>query len=182
MGDCELCGAMNVGLREVDVAGSKVGACRRCIEKMGIKVEQRPPPRAFGVPGAAGAGAAAAPGRGRLTRAAGGYGGQGRQGRDIMVRGEKELAEDFGRRIVDAREARGWDQRGLARRLAERVNIIQQAEQGKRPTDAVIKKLERELDIELMVDAEPTLARQVPNADRRLDGAGMTLGDYLKDV
>ena len=200
MGTCELCGSDNVGLRRVSVHGSLVEACRRCTDRMGIKLEQRPPQAAARGPGAArpsGLSGTPKAARGRLAPTSGGYGGQGRAGRDIMIFGEKELADDFGKRIRIARECRGWDQRALARRLAEKVNIIQQAEHGKRPTDAVVKKLERELDIELMVDRKldetsRVIDHQAPHErerDRRgarstraSGGTGMTLGDFLNDL
>jgi uncharacterized protein (TIGR00270 family) len=86
----------------------------------------------------------------RKTR--GGYGGKGQKGKDIMIRRSLELRDDFSNAIRDAREKNGWDQRELAKRMAERVNIIQNSEGGKRPTDAVIKKFERILDIKLMVE------------------------------
>ena len=56
-----------------------------------------------------------APGLARLNSKAtsGGYGGIGKKGKDIMLRGEKELASDFSKRIIDARNKRGWDKREL---------------------------------------------------------------------
>ena len=92
-----------------------------------------------------------------------------------MLRGEKELASDFSKRVTEARNKRGWDKRELARRLAEKVNIINNLEAGKRPTDAVIRKLERTLDISLMVDASPDENRHVNSGQAR----GLTLGDFL---
>ncbi len=71
-----------------------------------------------------------------------------------MVRRDLELRSDFASVIRDSRENKSWDQRELAKRMAERVNIIQHTEGGKRPTDAVIKKFERILDIKLMVERE----------------------------
>ena len=52
------------------------------------------------------------------------------------------------------------------KRMAERVNIIQHTEGGKRPTDAVIGKFERILDIKLMVERsaeEETVIRKSSN-------------------
>lgn len=61
--------------------------------------------------------------------------------------------------------------------MAEKINIINNVESGKRPTDAVIKKLERTLDIVLMVEATPDENRHVNTGD----GRGLTLGDFLRD-
>jgi uncharacterized protein (TIGR00270 family) len=80
--------------------------------------------------------------------------GQRRKGKDIMQRRSEVLRSDFASAIRKAREEKGWDQRELAKRMAERVNIIQHSEGGKRPTDAVVKKFERILEIKLMESRE----------------------------
>ena len=92
-----------------------------------------------------------------------------------MLRGEKELANDFAKIVIQARTNKGWDKRELARRMAEKINIINNVESGKRPTDAVIRKLERTLDIVLMVEAKPDENRHVNSGQVR----GLTLGDFL---
>ena len=61
------------------------------------------------------------------------------------------------------------------RKLAEKINVINNVESGKRPTDAVIRKLERTLDIKLMIDAAPDENRHVNTGNAR----GLTLGDFL---
>ncbi len=159
MADCELCGAMKVSTRSVIMGRAEVQACKRCTEKLGLEEKKT------------------APGLAQLNSKAtsGGYGGIGKKGKDIMLRGEKELASDFSKRIIDARNKRGWDKRELARRMAEKVNIINNVESGKRPTDAVIRKLERTLDISLMVEASPDENRHVNTGQAR----GLTLGDFL---
>ena len=58
--------------------------------------------------------------RSASTPISGGYGGIGRKGKDIMLRGEKELASDFAKRVTTARTQLGWDKRELARRMAEK--------------------------------------------------------------
>ncbi|MBT6645737.1 MAG: helix-turn-helix domain-containing protein [Euryarchaeota archaeon] len=93
-----------------------------------------------------------------------------------MVRGEKELADDFAKRIVDARKKLGLDKRQLGHKIAEKVNVIQAAESGKRPTDALIKKLERFLKIELMVETTVEETSMVGVGSSR----GLTLGDFFK--
>jgi uncharacterized protein (TIGR00270 family) len=108
----------------------------------------------------------------------GGYGGGGRRGKDIMLRGEKELVDDFAARIRTAREAKGLDQRGLARLMAEKVNLIQKAERGQRPTDNLIKKFERELGISLMEGRTGDAEQRVQQTGRR----NMTLGDYYDNL
>ena len=102
----------------------------------------------------------------------------GRAGKDIMVQEEKELAPDFGTRVIESRRKRGIDQRELARGISERVNIIQRVERGQHPGDSVIRKLERFLDIELMVARTKDEDRQV----RLGGGKSMTLGDFIQDA
>ena len=161
MADCELCGAMKVGTRSVMMGRAEVQACKRCTEKMGLDEKKV-------APGLAKA-------RTTPTSTSGGYGGIGRKGKDIMLRGEKELASDFSKRVATARTKRGWDKRELASKMAEKINVINNVESGKRPTDAVIRKLERALDITLMVESSPDENRHVNSGNPR----GLTLGDFL---
>ena len=92
-----------------------------------------------------------------------------------MSRGEKELVADFSSRITTAREKMGLDKRQLAMKLAEKVNVIQGVESGKWPTDAVIGKLEKFFDIELMAPIVPEETSMVGQAP----GRGLTIGDFL---
>ncbi len=160
MGDCELCGAMKVGTRLVTMERTQVQACKRCTDKLGLNDAKL-------APGLAKAKS--------IASTSGGYGGIGKKGKDIMLRGEKELASDFSKRITRAREEKGWDKKELARRMAEKINIVNSAESGKRPTDSVIRKLERTLDITLMVESKPDENRQVVSGS----GRGFTIGDFL---
>lgn len=161
MGDCELCGAVNVGTRLVSMERTQVQACKRCTDKMGLNEKKM-------APGLAKA-------QSTNSNTSGGYGGIGRKGKDIMLRGEKELSPNFSKMVVKAREDRGWDKRELARRMAEKLNVVNSVESGKRPTDSVIRKLERTLDIVLMVDAKPDENRQLNSGNAR----GLTIGDFL---
>lgn len=97
---------------------------------------------------------------------------------DIMKKSEKELAHDFHIRIRKARESKGWEQREFARRMNERLNIVQRTENGNRPPDNLIKKIEKVLDIELMVDSEPSNTRQTSTGTSR----NMTIGDAYEDL
>ena len=160
MGDCELCGAMKVGTRSVMRGKTSIEACKQCMQRMGIALpeenqisSQRPAQHTKPKPSV-------------------GYRGTGKKGKDIMVRRTKELRSDFSSAIRQAREANGWDQRELAKRMAERVNIIQHTEGGKRPTDSVIKKFERILNIHLMVERtteEETIVRNTKNRQMTME-------------
>ncbi len=153
MGECEICGAMKVSTRRVDKGRSTIEACQQCMHKMGITPPE-PKPKPVSTP------------KSPRPRTGGGYGGTGRKGKDIMVRRSNELRSDFATAIRSAREQKGWDQKELAKRMAERVNIIQHTEGGKRPTDAVISKFERILGIKLMVERtaeEESVVRKTSN-------------------
>ena len=163
MSNCELCGAEKTAIRSVKMGRAIVDACSRCIDSMGLETvaPARPRTQTTNTP----------------NSSHGGYTGLGRAGKDIMHRGSKELRDDFARIIKEGREKKGWDKRELARRIAEKFNLIQAAESGRAPTDALVKKLERALGVNLMVDVKPDENRMVGQSDSR----GMTLGDFLDD-
>ena len=160
MGDCELCGAMKVGTRSVMRGQTSIEACKQCMQRMGIALpeenqnsNQRPLQHT-------------------KPKQTVGYRGTGKKGKDIMVRRSKELRSDFSSAIRQAREAMGWDQRELAKRMAERVNIIQHSEGGKRPTDSVVNKFERILNIQLMVERtteEETIVRNTKDRQMTME-------------
>ena len=163
MGSCEICGSSNVATKRASSNGRDVLACERFMKAAGLK------------PNITGVSHGSNPGN---VRGFGGYGGMGRSGKDIMVRDEKELAPNFGQRVIDARRKRGIEQRDLARAISERINVIQRVERGQHPGDSVIKKLERFLNVELLIERSPDEQRKVgPGA-----GRAMTLGDYIQDA
>ena len=168
MGVCEVCGAEKVGTRTARSGRTTIDACLKCIEKMGLEVSTTPAPRR----------SASTHRRNPGGRNSGGYGGRGQKGKDIMVRNARILRSDFASAIRAARESKGWDQRELAKRMAERVNIIQHTEGGKRPTDAVIKKFERLLQLKLMVER---VAEEETNVNRTSDRP-LTMADLYEQA
>ena len=162
MASCEICGSDRVPTRRSTSGGRTVNACDRCMKAAGLR------------PDLTSTGAHPTD----QVRTFGGYGGLGKEGKDIMVRGERELADDWSKRVVEARRNRNIDQRGLARLISERVNIIQRIEKGHSVSDQVIRKLERALNIELMVERKPSETRSIGPKS----GRSMTLGDYLQDA
>ena len=166
MADCELCGAMKVGVRQVPMGKAIVSACSRCIEKMNLGPKETAP------------GLARAQVLNARPAHQTGYSARGKKGKDIMLKAEKELVQDFAKRITDARKAKGWNQPTLGKRMAETVNIIKSTESGKRPTDSVLKKFERVLSITLFEVSSTPSTQRVDNSSSR----GMTLGDYLDDI
>ena len=166
MADCELCGAMKVGVRQVPMGKAIVSACSRCTEKMNLGPKETAP------------GLARAQVMNARPAHQTGYAARGKKGKDIMLKAEKELVDDFAKRITNARKAKGWNQPTLGKRMAETVNIIKSTESGKRPTDSVLKKFERVLSITLFETSSAQATQRVDNSSSR----GMTLGDYLYDI
>lgn len=159
MGECELCGAVKVSVKRVRTGKTEVAACNRCIEKMNLAPKTEAP----GIQRARTFAASPSPRKKK---------------NDIMSRSSKELADDFHRRIAQARSSRNWTQQQLAKKMAETVNIIKSAESGKRPTDSVIRKFEQVLSINLMVERTASETRHINAGPTR----GMTFGDYLDDL
>jgi putative transcription factor len=92
------------------------------------------------------------------------------------------MVEDFGPRVHRAREAKGWTHDVLGNKVHARVPELKQIEAGKmRPSDDVARRLEKELGIQLYEVLEgpaPTVSGQKKPAA----GAGLTIGDLLKDA
>ena len=73
-----------------------------------------------------------APGLAQARRRPAGKQNQRRFNRNnIMSKQEKELADNFAKLILTARENKGWTQAQLGQRMAETVNVIKSAESGK---------------------------------------------------
>lgn len=157
MGECELCGAVKVSVRQVRTGKTEVLACSRCVEKLNLGPKGE-------APGLQQARHSGSPHRPRKN--------------DLMAKGSKELASDFHKRIAKARGKMQWSQMQLAKKMAETINVIKAAESGKRPTDAVIRKFESILKVELMVEREPEETRFINSGSAR----GMTFGDYFNDL
>lgn len=161
MGDCELCGAMKVSVQRVRTGKTEVAACSRCIDKMNLLPKEVAPGLAK---------ARSMPMNSRSTSS--------RKKTNLMGRGEKELAEDFGKRITSARKKLNLTHQQLGKKMAETVNVIKAAESGKQPTDSVIRKFERILNITLMVERSPSETRRLDQGPSR----GMTFGDYFNNI
>ena len=162
---CETCGGDNVSTRCVQLHGALVEVCQKCQDSLGITADAEKATENIQ----------------RVTEAArqrtsGGWGGLGSSGKDIMFRGEDELAADFANQIKKARENKGWDQRTLALRMKEKVNVIQRSESGHAPSDKVVKKFESTLGLDLRgVDSTPPTDTIIASRNAR----GLSLGDLL---
>jgi putative transcription factor len=99
--------------------------------------------------------------------------------RDVYETGEEsiELAEDYSKRIKEAREKLGWKQEELAAKMNERESIVHKLESGgMHPDDALIKKVEKTLNIKLKEKVMLTAT------EASSKGQGLTMGDLLKDA
>lgn len=102
--------------------------------------------------------------------------------RDVYQQETLDLVEDFGARIRQAREKRGWTHAQLGDKVSARVPELHKIEAGGlRPSDDLAKRMERQLGITLLekVDAGPAA---VAGANKGGSKAGLTIGDLLKDA
>ncbi len=141
MGACELCGAEGVSTKRAKIAkpvghNSILECCSRCIESMGLIVE-----------------AVRVPTYVPPTETQSSVSGKGISGVDIMTKDEVELANDFHSRIRNARKHRGLSQEDLAKQMNEKIAVIQKTENGIRPTDSLLNKFAKALDIKLFVES-----------------------------
>ena len=158
MGTCELCGVDNVSTHQVIASEVKVDACNKCIEKMQLPLFESPFEKVSST---------------RRTASTPIHKTQV----NIMQGESDELFSDFHIRIRNARESRGWDQREFAMRMNEKLNAVQKVENGSRPTDALLSKIEKVLDIELY--GEPTF--QSDTVLIRGSDSEVTIADALEE-
>jgi putative transcription factor len=99
--------------------------------------------------------------------------------KDVYETGEEsiELTEDYSKRIKEAREKMGWKQEELAAKMNERESIVHKLESGgMHPDDALIKKVEKTLNIKLKEKV------MITSTETPVKGQGLTMGDLLKDA
>ncbi|MEF8878940.1 MAG: multiprotein bridging factor aMBF1 [Candidatus Thermoplasmatota archaeon] len=91
---------------------------------------------------------------------------------------EKDLVSDWNKRIMKARQKKSLSREELGFKVGERTTTIGKIENGDlRPSDETIKKLEKELDINLMEEVKEV--SETPSADG--SKRGLTLGDFIKE-
>lgn len=100
--------------------------------------------------------------------------------RDVYEDHEEVLAEDYGQRVQRARQKKDLTVEELSDQINEKRSVISKTEaQDHHPSDDLVKKLERHLDIELMV--EPEEPQRVGGTSSKSSSGPMTLGDMLKE-
>lgn len=96
--------------------------------------------------------------------------------KDVYKDMDTELVSDWNERIKRARENRGISREDLGFKIGERTVTIAKIENGDlRPSDQVVKKLEKELDITLVEEVKDATPLSHGSHGRRL-----TLGDFIK--
>lgn len=92
------------------------------------------------------------------------------------------LVGDYGPKIHKAREGKGLTHEQLGNKVSARVPELKHIEAGKlRPSDELIKKLEKELGITLMEAIEGP-APVVSGVKKAGPSQGLTIGDLLRDA
>ena len=152
MAVCELCGAEGVSTSRGIVSNVALDVCSKCIQKMRIEIHDSPFEQS-------------------VTNV------QKSTPRRKLVIDRPELSNDFHIRLRNARETKGWSQKELANRLNVRINAIQKAESGTRPTDDLINKLEKVLDVDLREASDAGRDSMVTRSSSR----GMTIADALDE-
>ena len=158
MGACELCGNEGVSTKKATVSSALLECCNRCIVSLGLIVETEKFDMVFENTN-----------KSQVI-------GRGIRGVDIMSNDKTELAYDFHSRIRDARIQKGLSQVELAKKMNEKIAVIQKAENGIRPTDSLISKFSKTLSIELYVEKIPNNHRMVGVKEDRV----LTISD-VKD-
>jgi len=155
---CEVCGKPTQMLRVVLIEGSELNACPECAK---FGVERSPKPKKTTAPVRVSE---------ALERREKRF-----QPRDALQDMAEELVPDFHQRIRRAREKLMWTPEDLGKKINEKKSVILKLESGQmRPDDALVRKLERMLNIKLR--ERPTLASAPKSAIQR----NLTLGDLIK--
>lgn len=163
---CEMCGKEVPRVKKVQIGGTTLEVCNDCAKfREDTPVEVTEP-----APVASGPAAVAAP----PVRVAPLHHGKKK---DVLSRGEMDLAEDYHKRIIKGRRTNDLTQEELAKRINEKKSVISRLETGEmRPSDRLVKKLEKELNIKL----KERIEYQVEPSKKKLGTGGVTLGDLIK--
>lgn len=147
---CEMCGSEHPRLRAVSVEGTRLMLCDRCA-RFGEAIQPSPARRTP---------------RPMTPRG---------RGPPRAEESDYDLARDYPERIRGAREARGWKREELARKINEKLSVVEKLEKGRmRPPDTLVSKLERTLGVKLRERVE------AGEASRHTEMRPLTLGDLIR--
>jgi putative transcription factor len=98
--------------------------------------------------------------------------------KDVYEKMDKEIIDEWGTVIKEAREKKGLTREQLGFSIGERTVTISKIENDElRPSDKVAKKLEKALDINLFEEVK----KVTPSKSISTHGSGLTLGDFFKE-
>ena len=155
MGTCEMCGNERISTKKAIVSNTVVQSCSRCIESMSLRFKYD------------------APAVNNETSEISVVQGKGITGIDIMTKESNELIPGFNKKIIESRKIKNWTQQDLARRINEKINVIQKIEGGSRPQDSVLVKIDKILDLQLLVELSTPNSRMIAKSDSK----EMTIAD-----
>jgi putative transcription factor len=97
--------------------------------------------------------------------------------KDVYKDMDKELISDWNDIIKNARKKKGLSREELGFKIGERTVTIAKIENGNlRPSDKIVKKLEKELGITLIEEVKSVSSVSIGSSSRK----GLTLGDFIK--
>jgi len=154
--ECELCGRI-CDCRPADVDGVRMMLCPDCMRHgKGIQVSSGKTP------------AAQKPILERIRRP---------KTKDVYKNMDKELVSNWNNIIKNGRKKKGLTREELGFRIGERTVTIAKIENGDlRPSDKMVEKLEKELEITLIEEVKSVSSLSSGSHS----GGGLTLGDFIK--
>ena len=159
--NCDICGREIVGQAfKVKVEGAKMLVCRNC-QGLGTPYQEDPAPQR---PRLSPSGFVRLP---RLSQ---------RKPTELPKEiQELDVAENFSELVRKRRMKLGWSQADLAKKVKEKLSVIQKIETGKMTPDTQLcRQLQHELKIKLLVPRKET------PAPKTTAPAEVTLGDIVK--
>ena len=154
---CELCGRDNPACRQAIIDGVDMILCPSCLNKHGQSGRAPSSPRQTV--------------HEAITKRA-----RRRQQKDIFNEIKQELIDDWSEEIQRARQKKGLSREQLGFNIGEPTTTIAKLEKGDlRPSDKMVKKIEKELDIHLTEEK-----RKQSNTFQQNFSGGSTLGDFIK--
>jgi putative transcription factor len=154
---CELCGNECKDCKPATVDGVKMMLCPGCMRHgKGLRSSLQAEPRNVVLQ--------------RISRP---------REKDVFVNMDKELVSKWNEKIKDARKKKGLTREQLGFNIGERTVTISKIENGDlRPSDKVITKLEKELEIKLIESVKEVPSTKSAGVNY---GGGLTLGDFIKN-
>lgn len=184
MPSCELCGRQMKGRgRDITIDGVEMNVCPQCASKFGGSAQKKEKKQSSPSAGRRPAWS----GRSSYTRSVPSKSSSSKQGSRPTAKStrrsggphldEMVLIKDYAEKIRSARQKKGLNQEELAQAIGERITTLQSIEAGKlKPTQKVIRGLERELEISLLESIGTVPLKKL----RGKKAGGPTLGDVVK--